>query len=152
MTPARLAGLACVMTMAGPPTSARADDLAKDRPAGQFETVATFDGAMPTRVTVSRTGSIFVSFPKWGKVDFTVAEVKQGKAVAYPDAPVNAEHLISVQSVVVAPSGRLWIVDTGSIEFGPTSPGGRKLVGVDLATDMVFKTITFPTDVALTTS
>ncbi len=146
---------AITLLMAGlaAPRDILADDMAADRPAGRFETVATFDGPMPTGVTVSRSGRIFVNFPKWGdKVDFTVAEVKAGKAVAYPDATVNSEQLISVQSVVVDPLDRLWIVDTGSIEFGPTSPGGPKLVGVDLASDKVFKTITFPPDVALATS
>ncbi len=109
------------------PREAAADDLAKDRPAGQIEAVVTFEGAMPTGVTVSRAGRIFVCYPKWGdKVDFTVGEVKQGHAVAYPDESINraergqaADRLISVQSVVVDPIDRLWIVDTGSIEFGP---------------------------------
>lgn len=142
------------------PRVANSDEPATDRPLGQLGTVATFDGPMPTGVTVSRTGRIFVNFPKWGdKVDFTVAEVKQGRAVAYPSLAMNQpdgggadNHLISVQSVVVDPHDRLWIVDTGSILFGPTSPGGPKLVGVDLATDRVFRTITFPTDVVLPTS
>lgn len=143
-----------------PRHAAIAGDVATDRPVGQIETVARFDGAMPTGVTVSRNGRIFVNFPKWGdKVDFTVAEVKQGRAVPYPDAASNgsgehsaATRLISVQSVVIDPLDRLWIVDTGSIEFGPTSPGGPKLVGIDLATDRTFKTIRFPDDVALPTS
>ena len=52
--------------------------------------VATFDGPMPTGVTVSRSGRIFVNFPRWGdKVDFTVAEVKQGRAVADPGEAMN---------------------------------------------------------------
>ena len=107
---------------------APAGDLATDRPAGKLETVATFDGPMPTGVTVSHSGRIFVCFPKWGdKVDFTVAEVRNGGPVPYPDAAFNraeeghtADRLVSVQSVVVDPSDRLWIVDTGSIMFGPT--------------------------------
>jgi len=58
-----------------------------------------------------------------------------------------------VQSVVVDSTGnRLWIVDTGSIGFGPTSPGGPKLIAVDLKTDQIVKKITFPADVALSTS
>ena len=62
----------------------------RDRPAGEIETVATFDGPMPTGVTVSHSGRIFVCYPKWGdKVDFTVAEVKDGKPVAYPDQATN---------------------------------------------------------------
>jgi sugar lactone lactonase YvrE len=57
--------------------------------------------------------------------------------------------LVSVQSVVVDPLDRLWILDTGSPMFQPTTPGGPKLVCVDLLRDEVVKTITFPTDVAL---
>ena len=42
---------------------------------GTLEQVAHFDGAMPTGVTVSHQGRIFVNFPKWGdEVAFTVAE------------------------------------------------------------------------------
>ncbi len=45
---------------------------------------------MPTGVTVSQTGRIFVNFPRWGDdVPFTVAEIVKGKAVAFPDAAVN---------------------------------------------------------------
>jgi len=141
-------------------SAAVAADLASDRPAGTIETVATFDGPMPTGVTVSHSGRIFICYPKWGdKVEFTVAEVKDGKPVAYPDeaanraeGPRDGKHLISVQSVVVDPSDRLWAVDTGSVEFGPTSPGGPKLVGVDLEKNQVVKTIPFPPDVVLPTS
>lgn len=130
------------------------------KPVGKIEVVATFDGPMPTGVTVSQKGRIFVNFPRWGdKVDFTVAELKDGKAIAYPDAAFNrldkdrpAGCLVSVQSVVVDPDDRLWLLDTGSVEFGPTLPGGPKLVGVDLKTNKVFKTIFFPEDVALKTT
>lgn len=117
---------------------------------------------MPTGVTVANDGRIFVNFPKWGDhVEYTVAEVKEGKTYAYPNADINryksgdnlSDQLVSVQSVVVDPSGnRLWILDTGSIGFGPTSVGGPKLVAVDLQTDKVVKTIIFPVDVALPTT
>ncbi len=50
------------------------------------------------------------------------------------------------------PDDRLWLLDTGSLEFGPTLPGGPKLVGIDLKTNKVFKTIAFPEDVALKTT
>src|SRR5205823_10163215 len=62
------------------------------------------------------------------------------------------ECLVSVQSVVVDPDDRLWLLDTGSIEFGPPLPGGPKLVGVDLKSNKVFKTIPFPPEVALKTT
>jgi hypothetical protein len=121
--------------------------LATDKPVGELELVATFDGPMPTGVTVSQKGRVFVNYPRWGDpVTFTVAEWKDGKAVAYPDAGFAtydkarpAETLVSVLSVVVDPADRLWILDTGSIAFGPVIPGGAKLVGVDLATNKVFQ-------------
>src|SRR5215210_5521505 len=102
-------------------TTTPAKDLPSDEPMGALEPVAYFNGAMPTGVTVSQKGRIFVNFPKWGdEVLFTVAEIKDGKAVAYPDEAMNqttddthevaadnndyaAASLVSVQSVVVDP-------------------------------------------------
>ncbi len=161
VTPSVPGSLAYVLALLLLPSPAGAGDgLATDRPVGHIEKVATFDGPMPTGVTISHSGRIFVCFPKWGdRVEFSVAEVKDGRPVAYPDEAINraesgqdADRLISVQSVVVDPRDRLWIVDTGSILFGPTSPGGPKLVGVNLATNRVFATIVLPPEVAPTTT
>jgi sugar lactone lactonase YvrE len=137
-------------------------DLARERVIGAIELVATFDGAMPTGVTVANDGRIFLNFPRWGDdVEYTVAELRDGKTVAYPDAKINrfaegddpSEKLVSVQSVVVDPRGeRLWILDTGSIQFGPTKPGGPKLIGVDLKSNQIVRKIIFPASVALATT
>ncbi len=128
---------------------------------GNLEAVATFNGPMPTGVTVSRHNRIFVNFPRWGDdVPFTVAELVNGKAVAYPDPQINdwpgrtlpnpnaftdessnQTHLVSVQSVVVDPADHLWLLDTGAPLLKSTVPGGPKLVAVDLATNKVIKTI-----------
>jgi sugar lactone lactonase YvrE len=101
-----------------------------------------------------------VNFPKWGDdVRFTVAELRDGRPVAYPDEELNrtreddpAAALVSVQSVVVDPLDRLWILDTGSPMFRPTEVGGPKLVCVDLATDRVVRRILLPREVALPTT
>jgi sugar lactone lactonase YvrE len=135
-------------------------ELAADESFGLLEPVAYFNGAMPTGVTVSHTGRIFVCFPKWGDhVAFTVAEIQDDQLVSYPNERFNqgvpgelAAALISVQSVVVDPADRLWILDTGSPLFELTHYGGPKLVCVDLRTDSVVKSILFPTDVVLPTS
>lgn len=135
-------------------------ELPTDESLGALEPVAYFNGAMPTGVTVSHKGRIFVNFPKWGDdVSFTVAEIRKGETVAYPDESINqtnpadqAAALVSVQSVVVDPVDRLWILDTGSPLFQPTKYGGPKLVCVDLKTDQVIKKILFPQDVALPTT
>jgi sugar lactone lactonase YvrE len=145
-----------------------AERLPSEEPLGMLEPVAYFNGAMPTGVTVSQKGRIFVNFPKWGdEVPFTAAEVRDGKAVAYPDEAMNqttdthdvaadnaaaATALVSVQSVVVDPANRLWILDTGSPMFQPTKYGGPKLVCVDLETNQVIKKILFPQNVALPTT
>ncbi len=138
--------------------------LPSEEPLGVLEPVAHFNGAMPTGVTVSQKGRIFVNFPKWGdEVSFPVAEVRNGKAVAYPDETVNqtdtddlaadaAAALVSVQSVVVDPADRLWILDTGSPMFQTTKYGGPKLVCVDLEMNQIIKKILFPQNVALPTT
>lgn len=127
---------------------------------GNIETIAYFNGPMPTGVTVSRSGRIFVCYPKWGDpVKFTVAEIKGGEAVAYPSEKYNtynpidpSQSLVSVQSVVVDSRDRLWMLDTGSTNFGAPIPGAAKLVCVNLETGEVAKTITFPPTVALPTT
>ena len=135
-------------------------ELPAEEALGELEAVAHFDGPMPTGVSVSHNGRIFVNFPEWGDgIEYTVAEVRDGQTVPYPDEATNrtdprdlAAALVSVQSIVVDPADRLWILDTGSPLFQPTEHGGPKLMCVDLETDRVIKTILFPEDVALPTS
>jgi sugar lactone lactonase YvrE len=130
---------------------------ATDEPVGTLEVVHTFTGPMPTGVSVSHTGRIFVNFPKWGdEVPATVVELRDGAEAPFPDQDWNspagkddAGAFVSVQSIVVDPADRLWVLDTGSPMFEPTQPGGPKLVRVDLGTDTVAQTITFAPDVAL---
>jgi sugar lactone lactonase YvrE len=136
-------------------------ELSADMPVGDLEPVIYFNGAMPTGVTVShKERRIFVNFPRWGDdVPFTVAEIIDGQTVPYPDTTFNQTNaqdlsaaLVSVQSVVVDPVDRLWILDTGSPMFQPTKYGGPKLICVDLNTNHVVKKILFPQDVALPTT
>ncbi len=130
--------------------------LPSQKSIGNLEVVALFEKAMPTGVTVSKTGRKFVNFPRWGDaVDFSVAEVVDGKTVAYPNAEINRldlqsvkDHLFSVQSVVVDAKDRLWIVDTGAPQMGPVIAGAPKLVCVDLTTNKVVQTIFIPESVA----
>jgi sugar lactone lactonase YvrE len=132
-------------------------DLAQDAMIGKAEVVHLFRDAMPTGVAVSRENRVFVCYPKWGDdVAFTLGEIRGDQVVAYPSQAFNdndgdddAAALVSVQSVVVDSADRLWALDTGSPMFQPTSPGGPKLVCVDLASDQVIQTILFPPEVAL---
>ena len=144
-----------------------AQQTATDQPTGHLETVATFPGPMPEGVTVSHTGRIFVNFARWGDdIPFTVAEVVRGHAVAYPnpavndwpgrtlpnpnaftDATADQTHFVSVQSVVVDPEDRLWVLDTGAPLLKNTVPEGPKLVAINLQTNQIVKTILIPSAV-----
>lgn len=139
------------------PVSVSLAQLPADRAIGHPEVVATFTGAMPTGVTVTETGRIFVNFPRWGDdVPFTVAEIKKGTAVPYPDAAVNkadnarpSEHFLSVQSVVADGQGKLWVLDTAAPGFSKPVEGGAKLVAIDLQSNKIVKTIVMHSDVIL---
>jgi sugar lactone lactonase YvrE len=131
-----------------------------DAAVGELEVVHLFQDAMPTGVSVSHGGRIFLCYPKWGdEIAFTVGELRDGAMVAYPSQELNDNHgdsdpdaLVSVQSIVVDPADRLWLLDTGSPMFRETSHGGPKLVCVDLGTDRITRTILFPENVALPTT
>lgn len=75
-----------------------------------------------------------------------------GGRINYTDYPPTGagtpNYLVGVQSVVVDPADRLWILDTGRVATQngtqlTASYGGPKLIGVDLTTDTIFKTIVF---------
>ena len=162
---ASAASLAALAPAASRAQSISARPLRADLPAagtiGQIEIVHEFrEGPMPTGVTVSAQGRIFVNYPQWGDdAPFTVGEIRDGRVVPFPDAAINradrnrpAETLLSVQSVVVDPADRLWILDTAAPGFAPPVPGGAKLVAVDLTTNRIIRNIILTEDAVLPTT
>lgn len=127
---------------------------------GNLELVFSFYGPMPTGVTVSENGRIFVCFPKWGDdVKFTVAEIVGDQLQPYPNLQTNLANpenvtmtFISVQSVVADGLGTLWVLDTGAPNFSVPIKGGAKLVAVDLKTNTIRRVYTFTDDVVLPTT
>ncbi|PVI07376.1 major royal jelly protein [Periconia macrospinosa] len=133
-------------------------------------------------ITVSRTGRKFSNYPPGLDANntndgtngrYTVAELTgnnterpypsaefnnpPGGAINYSTYPATGanyqNHLIGVQSVVLDPLDRLWILDTGRAltqdgTLVPASYGGPKLVCVSLTNDTVIQTIVFPPTVA----
>jgi hypothetical protein len=107
--------MACLL-LAGSIAAAYAHDraLPNEKMAGKIEQLVTFTGSMRTGVTVSKDNRAFVNFRRWADpVPFTIAEMKQGTPVAYPDADIYklaparaAETFISLQSVGVQGSAR----------------------------------------------
>ncbi|MGU3538435.1 L-dopachrome tautomerase-related protein [Methylobacterium sp. A54F] len=131
---------------------------------GQLTQVARFEHQV-TGITVSRDGRMFVNFPRWSEdAPVSVAEVKDGKPVPYPNAEWNAwrnaradevspkDHFVCVQSVVADAQNRLWVVDAAAPAMAHVIKDGPKLVGIDLATNQVIKTIPFDTSTVLQAS
>jgi sugar lactone lactonase YvrE len=122
--------------------------------------LAEFDFA-PARVAVSRTGRIFVSFPRAGvpAAPATVVELVNGRGVPYPDASVNVldvsedEHrLVSVCGITTGPGNRLLVLDAGAPSLERGDPKAAKIYVVDLERNVILHGIGFRHDVCLTTS
>lgn len=89
--------------------------------------------------------SVAMNNPPGGAINHTTSP---------PTSANYANYLIGVQSVVIDPADRMWILDTGRVidpasgELLYAAVGGPKLVGVNLSNNSVFQTIVFPSNVA----
>ena len=137
-----------------------------------LEIVFRYYDEWPTGIAVSASGRMFSNYPPAldpMNQQYTVAELhpENNTQTPYPSAEINSppagrinntsypptgtsytNYLIGVQSVVIDPADRLWILDTGraATENGtmvPAAYGGPKLIGVDLTNDQIFQTIVF---------
>jgi hypothetical protein len=105
---------------------------------------------------------VYVAGPRWtGSKGPAVARLERGTPVAYPNTAWNAWHegadatktFVDVNALRLDGKGSLWVVDTGSPQFGGNPlPGGAKLVQINLATDGVTRVITFNSEIALSGS
>jgi sugar lactone lactonase YvrE len=114
-----------------------------------------------TGVSVSKTGRLFVNFPRWSPeyLNAVVEAMPDGSSKPYPDEDWNrwdldpqtaGRHFVCVQSVVADDKGSLWILDAAAPMLMSIVPGGPKLVQVDLATNKVTRVIPFDQSVART--
>ncbi|WP_431821932.1 L-dopachrome tautomerase-related protein [Burkholderia sp. F1] len=108
-------------------------------------------------VAVDARGRVIVSAPRWtGNTGPAVATVgKDGTLTPYPNHEWNswtpggdaARTFVSVNAIHRDAHGDLWIVDTGSPDFGGTPvAGGAKVVHIDPRTDTVIRVYPFPTE------
>ncbi|MBN3827525.1 hypothetical protein G3O00_28440 [Burkholderia sp. Ac-20384] len=119
-------------------------------------TVVRANTRMPwSAVAIDSRGRFIVSAPRWtGNTGPAVAIAeKNGELKPYPNAAWNdwqpgsdAGHVfVSVNAIHEDEHGDLWIVDTGSPEFGGTPVAdGTKIVHIDPRTDSVKRIYTFP--------
>ncbi|KAL8709975.1 MAG: hypothetical protein Q9220_005426 [cf. Caloplaca sp. 1 TL-2023] len=145
-----------------------------------IEIVHLYNDLFPQGIAVSSTGRKFSNYARSldpNNTLYTVAELDSNTTErAYPSLAINSapggainyttdppsganypDYFIGVQSVVIDSKDRLRILDTGRAATPegvnvPSTPGGPKLIGVDLATNTVFQTILFPPNVAYSDS
>ncbi len=125
--------------------------FAQSQPRKLEEAVST-DRYQPVGLAISRSGRMFVSFPKWSDVyQYGVVEVgKDGTRRPFPDEEWNRQdpsaphdHFISAQALFIDGEDFLWILDPANPALGKTIPAGVKLLKVDLKTNQVAQTYRF---------
>lgn len=96
-----------------------------------------------TGVAVSKEKRIFVNYPTWKvPLDFKVAEIVNGKEVAYPSVE-DQELFVCVQSVYIDNKNRLWILDPASPNFRGVTNEGPYLYQVDLEKNEIVRAYKF---------
>lgn len=108
-----------------------------------------------TGVAVSQEERMFVNFPRWSPIPFSVCEVIDGQPFQYPDEEWNTwnettdpeNHFVCVQSVYVDRENFLWILDPGTVNWNVVE-GGAKLLKIDLQTDSIIQIIYFDESIA----
>ncbi|MGS2737910.1 L-dopachrome tautomerase-related protein [Sinomicrobium sp. M5D2P17] len=122
----------------------------------KLETVYTDSIYQFTGVAVSKSDRLFVNYPYWlDKHQYAVVEVKQGKAVPYPDEAWNSfkkgedgqNKFVTVQAVYADDQNYLWIVDAAGIGLGPIYQRSNKVIKINLATDAIERIYRFPKEI-----
>lgn len=119
---------------------------------GDAMVVASLDTAEAAGVVVTKDHRVFLTLPKVG-ADHplpTVVEVVNGSPVAFPDAATTTPSDRPYDEWIVSPlgltehGGTLWVLDEGKRAGKDGIPdGAAKIVGVDIASRRVVKTIVF---------
>ncbi len=107
-----------------------------------------------TGVAVSETGRVFLNYPRWTEIPYSVIELVNGEQVPYPNLEWNswdgahpADHFVCVQSVYIDENNHLWIVDAGTAGTAAVITDAPKLIQVDLVSNQVLEVYPLGEDV-----
>lgn len=121
-----------------------------------LEVVAEFSDAWPSGIAVSRSGRIFVSFPRVESppARITLGEWHDGKLVPFPDELTNdvaagdvTQRFTSIHGIGMAPANRLFAIDTGATTLGGCDPNAAALYLIDLDHNSIARRYAFSRDV-----
>jgi sugar lactone lactonase YvrE len=116
-----------------------------------------------TGISVSKTGRLFVNFPRWSAeyLNAVVEAMPDGSSKPFPNEQWNrwdldpktaSQHFVCVQAMYTDANDVLWVLDPAAPMLMSIIPGGPKLVKIDLKTNQVTRVILFGPDVAKTNS
>lgn len=123
----------------------------------QLEEVFADSSFQLTGVAVSADSRVFTNYPYWLDAHaFSVAEIKNGIAIPYPDKEWNSfkkgedghNKFVCVQSVVADDKGYLWVVDAAGIGLGQVYQQSNKVVKINLSDNKIERIYHFPLNVA----
>jgi sugar lactone lactonase YvrE len=109
-----------------------------------------------TGIAIDDDNRLFVNFPRWSKTStISVAEIKDGKIVAFPDEKWNTyspeefsdSAFVCVQSVYIDDAGFLWILDPANPYFQGVVEHGPRLYKFDLKRDELIQIFKFPDEI-----
>jgi sugar lactone lactonase YvrE len=129
-----------------------------DPPSRQLTQVYSNSDFQITGIAVSKTGRLFVNFPRWSaEYSNAVLEVmKDGSVKAFPDDAWNkwnrdpqlaGQNFVCVQAMYVDDTDTLWVLDPAAPMLMSIVATGPKLVRIDLKTNQVVRV--FPIDASV---
>ncbi|MET0405907.1 MAG: L-dopachrome tautomerase-related protein, partial [Cystobacter sp.] len=124
---------------------------------------AESEGMIWNAVAVSGAGQVFVAGPRWtGSTGPALGVLDaRGQPRPYPSESWNAwrpggdarEAFVNINAIHRAPDDTLWVIDTGSPDFGGAPlPDGAKVVRIDLKTGQVARSYPLGPDIATPSS
>ena len=128
------------------------DEIATEKKAPLEEVFADSTYQL-TGVAVADNNRVFVNYPYWlDNHSYSVAEVKDGKPIPYPNAEWNSfkkgedgqNKFVCVQSVVADDKGYLWVVDAAGIGLGKVYHKSNKIVKINFKTNKIENIYRFP--------
>lgn len=132
-------------------------------PSGKYQLTEVFkdNNFQLTGLTVSKTGRLFVNYPRWSAeyLNAVVEVMPDGSVKPFPDESWNrwdldpktaGNHFVCVQEVFVDDTDSLWALDAAAPMLMSILPDGPKLVKIDLKTNKVTRVIQLPPDTAKT--
>ncbi|RBM08562.1 L-dopachrome tautomerase-related protein [Novacetimonas cocois] len=132
-----------LMLLLGAPLQAHAGDSVDHGaiPTRNISVVARFSDMQPSGIAALPDGRLVLAFPR-SAADHRgprLAVLKDGRPVPFPDAATQ-DRLISPLGMTVDATGRLWVVDEGTVA-GEKTPPRPALIGMDARTGKILATI-----------